>query len=274
MEHEQQLALGMEFSSFDVRDYKAVSTIEEFPEEFELPMVRVKNQGKVNSCCAHVLSSVVEYFNYTQLDKRTEMSVGYIYGNRENTSHKSNGMILRDALNNLRLYGDVEKKYFPYNIETPEVIDRFKNQSEELYDKGYPYRISAYYKVKTKEEIKAALKSGYPIPIGVLWYSDMEVKDGILTTNYKDCKGGHCMLIYGWNEKGWKVQNSWGRSWGISGTCIIPYDMKLHEAWAVVDTIKEGIEIKKPFSSDTGKYIAKIINFIFNLIYEFYKKKQ
>ena len=270
-------SLGLIFSSYDIRDYTAVVDIQQkgFSEEFELPIIRIKDQGKVGSCSAHVLSSIVEYFNYIQLGNKTEMSTGYIYGNREKSNHKDSGMILRDALNTLRLYGDVEKNEFPYNIETPEIIDKFNECSAELYDKGYPYRISAYYKVKTESEIKAALKSNYPVAIGVKWYSDMTVKNGILTTNYQNYNGGHCMLIYGWNEKGWKVQNSWGKSWGNNGTCIIPYDMELHEAWAVVDTIKEGVEIKKPFSSDTGKSVAKILNIIVRLIssiIEYYKK--
>ena len=74
------------------------------------------------------------------------------------------------------------------------------------------------------------------------------------------------MLLYGWNDKGWKVQNSWGKSWGNKGTCIIPYDMPIHEAWAVVDNIKDEIKIKKPLSSSTGRQVAKVINTIGNNI--------
>ena len=41
--------------------------------------------------------------------------------------------------------------------------------------------------------------------------------------------------------------------------------MPIHEAWAVVDNIKEGVKIKKPFSSTTGKVVAKVINKLGNL---------
>ena len=56
---------GAIFSPKDVRDYQAVYTAAaaEFPKEFELKMVRVKNQGFVGSCVAHSLSEVIEYFN-------------------------------------------------------------------------------------------------------------------------------------------------------------------------------------------------------------------
>ena len=74
--------LGNIFSSFDIRDYKATKIISKngFANEFELKIPRVKNQGNVSSCGAHVLSCIVEYFNYKQHGINTEMSVGYIYG--------------------------------------------------------------------------------------------------------------------------------------------------------------------------------------------------
>ena len=74
------------------------------------------------------------------------------------------------------------------------------------------------------------------------------------------------MVIYGWNEQGWKVLNSHGKYWGKNGKCILPYDYKLEEAWAVIDTI-EGIkiDIKKPFSSELGKTIALLLNSLWKL---------
>ena len=48
------------------------------------------------------------------------------------------------------------------------------------------------------------------------------------------------MVIYGWNKQGWKIQNSWGTSWGNQGRAILPYDTKLSEAYGVIDDIYEG----------------------------------
>ena len=75
------------------------------------------------------------------------------------------------------------------------------------------------------------------------------------------------MFIYGWDETGWKVQNSWGSDWGHQGTMIIPYEMNIEEFWVVSDNIIENTMVKKPFSSKIGKIIAKVfnkINKIFN----------
>lgn len=258
------MILGAVFSKFDARDYRGVCTSDAnlFPKEFELPIIRIKNQGRVGSCVAHALSTVVEYYNYIQSNSQTEMSVGYIYGNRKLSSHVGSGMIVRDALATLQLYGDVPKVNFSDNVEVPEAINKFNEVADDLYDTGYPNRISSYYRLKTDNDIKAVLQSNNPVVVAIKWYSDMKVMDGILTTNYKNYSGGHCMIIYGWNEKGWKVQNSWGKSWGDKGTCIIPYDMKLRETWAVGDNITNNIVIKKPFSSDFGKLIAKVLNML------------
>lgn len=257
--------LGAIFSELDVRDYKGVCISKRtFPKTFELPMVRIKNQGSVNSCVAHALSTVVEYYNCMQNKSKVEMSVGYIYGNRNMSKYKKQGMVIRDALASLKLYGDVLKEDFPDNVEVPMAINKFNKLSDDLYDKGYPNRISTYYRLKTNNDIKAVLQSKNPVVIGVKWYFDMKVVNGILTTQHKKYIGGHCMIIYGWNEKGWKVQNSWGKSWGDNGTCIIPYNMKIEEAWGVGDNITDNIAIKKPFSSDAGKSIAKVLNTLGN----------
>lgn len=259
---------GAIFSDYDCRDYKLVYTAKssDFPKRFSLKMRDIKNQGAVGSCVAHALSSIIEYYNYKQLHNRDRMSVGYIYGNRTTSDHKDDGMVIRDALDAVRQYGDVENNLFPYNSEVPRVIDLFESQKDELFDKGYPYRISQYCRVSDVNSIKSALMAGNPILIGMVWYTDMKVVDGILTTNYEGDNGGHAMVIYGWDENGWKVHNSWGESWGDNGRATVPYDMAIEEMWIVTDDIIENTKVKKPFSSTIiGKFLAKIINKIVNI---------
>ena len=261
---------GAIFSPKDVRDYKAVcATAAEFPKEFKLDMVRIKNQGSVGSCVAHSLSEVVEYFNSKQLNKDTEMSTGYIYGNRTMSIWYGSGMIVRDALKTLKNYGDVTKEQFPYNIEVPGAIEQYEAVSDNLFNEGHPYRITSYAKLNNDNDVKSALMNCGPVVMAMDWYNDIKVKNGVLTTEYKGDAGGHCMVIYGWNETGWLVQNSWGKYWGDKGCCVIPYDIKIREKWLVTDTITESIkdmDIEKPFSSWFGKVIAVIINWVAALL--------
>ena len=259
---------GAIFSNVDVRDYQAVCTASSvsYPKEFELKTVRVKNQGSTGACVAHAISSIVEYYNFKQNNDKTEMSTGYIYGNRQDSAYKDRGMIVRDALEAVRKYGDVPKSNFPYNVEVPLAINMFENVKDDLYEIGYPHRISQYCRVNNTNAIKSALMAGNPVLIAMDWYKDMKVSNGILITSFEGYDGGHCMFIYGWNEKGWKVQNSWGLFWGNNGKVVVPYDMKIRECWTITDNVIEGMKIKKPFSSHTGKAVAKLINGICNKI--------
>lgn len=264
---------GAIFSGYDARDYKMVCAAQQynFPDEFELKTVRIKNQQAVGSCVAHSLSSILEYYNNKQNGDPSEMSIGYIYGNRSTSEYKGEGMIMRDALEVVRKYGDVYKKDFesglPFdNLEVPAAIMMYEMKKDDLYDQGYPHRISQYCRVTSASAMKASLMAGNPVLIAMEWFEDMEVVDGILTTDYRNSAGGHCMFIYGWNETGWKVQNSWGEDWGINGTMIVPYEMRLEECWTLTDDIIEGMVIKKPFSSKIGKYFAKILNYLNNNI--------
>lgn len=261
-------ALGAIFSGVDVRDYKMVCAAPsiEFPAEFELKTVRIKDQRDVGSCVAHALSSIVEYYNSVQRNDPTEMSIAYIYGNRTNSEHKGSGMIMRDALDIVTRFGDVPKEEFPYNVEVPRAIELYERNADELYEVGRPNRISEYCRVNTVAAAKLALMAGVPLVMAMEWFEDMEVVDGVLTTNYQGYAGGHCMYIYGWDERGWKIANSWGEGWGVNGCFVLPYELGMAECWAVMDDIIEGAYVKKPFKSKAGKMFAKIVNAVCNAL--------
>ena len=258
---------GALFSPVDVRDYRlaSIGNESEFPKEFALNMPKIKNQKSVSSCVAHAISSTIEYFNILQSNDDVEMSTNYIYGNRTNMSYEGEGMYARKAIANTCKYGDVIESDFPGNTEVPNVIDEFEDKKYSLYDKGVPYRFSSYYSVKTKNEIKTALMKNGPVVFAMPWYDDIEVKNGVITTNQKGDPGGHCMVIYGWNEQGWLIQNSWGKYWGNQGRAILPYDIKIREAYGIVDNIINDVEVVKPYNSTLGSWIAKILNWILNL---------
>jgi len=75
-------------------------------------------------------------------------------------------------------------------------------------------------------ESDLALAVGYkgPAILGVNWYEDMSDvdRDGFIHAS-GDLRGGHCIACIGYNHRlrRYKLRNSWGSKWGMSGDCFI-----------------------------------------------------
>lgn len=234
-------AFGAIESKIDVRDYQvacAAAPNVELPEVFELNMRAVKNQLAVSSCVAHALAEVVEYFNFIQEKTDTTMSTEFIYGNRINHTYTDQGMIIRDALENLRKYGTCPNSSMPGNIEVPEAIRRFNQNALGVIPVAYPNRITNYCSLYKKNDMKLWLMTKGPIVFSVKWYENywLTVNNELHFDEKSEPSGCHCMVIYGWNKEGWLFQNSWGNTWGDGGRAVYPYDATIREAWGVEDT--------------------------------------
>lgn len=272
----ENLIFGALFSKPDVRDYTAYTELSEFPKEFELDMPKVKSQGSVGSCVAHALSVVVEYFNQKETGKYEEMSTGYIYGNRRLSLHKGSGMYTRDAVGTVAKYGDVPNAYFPVNVEVPYAIEKFEAEVDKIESIGYHFKFAEYFKLKDELAIKTSIMENGPVIVSMHWFDDIKVKNGVMQTECVKTKntGGHCMVIYGWNETGWKVQNSWGTKWGNDGTVIIPYNVPFKEVWGIKDAEStSSLILNKPFKTKIGEKIAKLLNSVISFIYNIFIKE-
>lgn len=234
-------AFGAIESKIDVRDYQvacAAAPNVELPEAFELNMRAVKNQLAVSSCVAHALAAVVEYFNFMQEKTDTTMSTEFIYGNRINHTYTDKGMIIRDALENLRKYGTCPNSSMPGNIEVPEAIRHFNQDALGVIPAAYPNRITNYCSLYKKNDMKLWLMTKGPIVFSIKWYENywLTVNNELHFDEKSEPSGCHCMVIYGWNKEGWLFQNSWGNTWGDGGRAVYPYDATIREAWGVEDT--------------------------------------
>lgn len=257
---------GALLSPFDSRDYRIRPAGEGvLPSSYTVPMfAQVKNQGARSTCVAHALSSLVEIHNALQYGDHPIFSTDFIYGTRDVLQYRGEGMYVREALSNLRKYGDCYYDDCPTNSSAEEAYELVSARLEELRDLAYPHRISTYYKCATAQEIKTALINDGPVIVSVKMYHNACVVDGVYQWDDKDDFGYHCMLCYGYNERGWLIQNSWGTYYGDNGRFILPYDFVLCEAWGVSDNIDDPIIIKKritPISNFFYKLYNKIVNF-------------
>lgn len=246
----------------DKRDYKmkitGIAKASTYPDEYQIKMPRIKNQGAVNSCVAHSLSTFLEecYKNENQY-----FSVGFIYGYRPEEYYQGEGMYPREALKTLQKVGDVKQNDFPYNKEIPEVKNLVDKNIERLEPIANNYKIDSYARIYTKDEIKKCLYNDCPVPISIPVYNNLSIdKDGIIKQAEGEIEGYHMVILYGWNEKGYLLQNSWGTNWGNNGCAILPYDYEIDSAWAI-STIKNNIETRQTLWQKIRKFIIKIISF-------------
>ena len=258
------MEFGCQLSPCDIRDYK-VSVSGELPVNFELDFsnIEIKNQKTVSSCVAHALSTILEY----HAKSRNRLSTNFIYGIRKELfNHEGKGMYLRDACKIATSYGDPLESDCPGNTEIPEVYDIASKtmQNKQAMTYASEYKTKSYYLCKTIYDIKFALINYGPILASLKWYEDYKVKNGILTGgNLKDC-GYHAIVIYGYNEKGFLCQNSWGKDWGNNGRFILPYNIEIAEARGLID-LENDTYVSPPKPNNVLNILYKIINFLINL---------
>lgn len=239
----------------DFRDYKYKSVgARSLPGSYRIKKkLSIKDQGMVSSCVAHALSSFEECIH------NGKFSTNFIYGFRPKTYFQGEGMNMRDALHTLVRYGDCLYAVCPGNTEVEAVYNEVNEKQEDCIVGCLPYRIKSYARIFTERQIKEMLLRDVPVPISVPIRGDLYTINGIVMVNKQpEISGYHALLIVGYEERGWIIQNSWGEHWGDGGLAILPYDYPIDSAWAL--NIRDNVVIQEPI-----RWLAVIGNFIFNL---------
>lgn len=219
----------------DLRDYKyyipSVKTVH-YPNSYEITIPSVKDQGIVNSCVAHSLASFLEE---TYKQEGLNFSTGFIYGYRPNNYSQDEGMYPRQALKTLLKVGDVLKEDFDYNQEMPTIKKLVDENLDSLKNVASKHRIYSFARVYTPSEIKEILYNDITVPISIPVYNNLhyDEKTFIIQEPCGNCEGYHMVLVVGWNEQGFIIQNSWGKYWGNNGRAILPYKYPIDTAWAI-----------------------------------------
>lgn len=249
----------------DKRDYKSYicgAKQSELPEQYEIAMTNVKDQGIVNSCVAHCLSSFMEE---TYKNDNMEFSTGFIYGYRPLGYSQDEGMYPRQALKTLLHIGDVPKQEFDHNKEMPEIKQLVDKNLDKLTSIASNYKIDSYSRIYTIQEIKKCIYNDIAVPISIPVYNNLAYND--ITFKIKmpsgNIEGYHAILIYGYNEDGWLIQNSWGKGWADRGRAILPYEYPIDSAWAI-DTAGNNLVTYQTIWQKIYALILRIIDYIKN----------
>lgn len=248
----------MEFSPIDFRNYTLTCD-----EKDNIPIIW---NGKAPIAKEHrnnVATAVAVCLNST-LDK--DYNIDCLAGNRTFSGHIIADFSIQEALKVARKFGLVENSDISISFSEDEQAEDFINEfSSNLY--GLGHKIYQYAYISEFNDIKKFIEyTDEPVIIGVDWYVDTEVRNGVVRSRKKGEYDGKALLIYGWTEKGWKVLNPNDPNWGKNGCAILPYYYPIHECWCIPSERLEdcGFTIKKPFKRKGFRWIAKVLNAIGN----------
>lgn len=188
-----------------------------FPIEFEINRSHtgtIKNQQDVGACVAEVIAQIAEYLWARELDKKEEMSEGFVYGTFRNDTMTGSGLSVSSAMDYWKKIGTVPKKLFDILEEMPELKKKL-NKFPELMDIAKKYCITGYVNLSS----------------AVAEEKDRRIKDaltrygyGLVAVSNKYFGESHCIMLTGWNDSKntYKFKNSWGSSYGDNGFSELP----------------------------------------------------
>ena len=222
-------------------------TVEDLPEEFEIPLDKlppVYNQEFYQACGGFSMVECVEGKDLRDGKDLIHYSPFYNYGRVESRNdYPGEGLFMSTALKGLCKIGVVPMLYFDTKAEMPE-LKKILDERDDLVEVGKLNAPNSFVSPYSGDEDRrwnqirlAIYKYRYPVII--------------CSRNYFN--GGHAIVAYGWTKtKGKrtgryiKFQNHWGVSYGINGRSAIPIS-EIDEAYLPLwDEIKlPFVDIKK-----------------------------
>ena len=204
-----------------VRDYKydlatGYQPRTDLPPEYTIDADRlppIHDQGRTGMCVAFAMCEIAE----CEAKNENHFSPAWNYGRKESRGeYTGEGLFVSRALDGVVKIGFVPGHYFPFSVDVPDVL-KYAAERDDLLAVGERQKPAAYvafeyaYKDKLWDCARSALVD-YACPIL------------LLVPDYFG--GGHAVMAYGYvdrdGERYFKIQNSWGPSWGKGGRGEIP----------------------------------------------------
>jgi len=178
-------------------------------------MPAVLDQGSTPQCVAYAASTIKGWQDYDESLRFWNFDEGRFFVQIDGDE---NGAYIRDAFVRLRNYG--------YPVVT--------------VNEAAKHKVASWYYVdKSVAKLKAAIYDVGPVIIGTDWFNSWFRPNSAGVLPAPDYRvGGHALVIYGWDDaKGFRLRNSWGTDWGLSGDAFLPYAYALDKAWSFYESV-------------------------------------
>lgn len=219
--------------TLDFRDQMYVATLYEVPEKIELEKylackVPVLDQGQEGACTGFGLATVAHYLLRKRLIYPDEMPVSprmfYEMAKRydEWPGLDYSGSSARGAMKGWHKHGVCSDECAPYNID-----DKQFRLNDDRTSNALKRPLGAYYRVNHQDLVamhSALAEVGILYATGTVHDGWNHVgEDGVIPYT-PQLLGGHAFAIIAYEQRGFWIQNSWGKTWGKEGLALITYD--------------------------------------------------
>lgn len=219
----------------DLRDHHFAQavyrTLSALPSSVDLRphMPPVVDQGELGACTACAIGNGLREFWLREMGQWQALSALYLYWHEralEGNIPEDAGATVRDGMKVLAGPGICPAVDFPF---VP--ADFAHTPSAVAEQDAAAFRISAYQRVATFLQMRAALATGWPVVFGFTVAASFEspavAKTGKvpLPKRGEAVLGGHAVLAVGYDETAgtFLCRNSWGEAWGMAGYFTLPY---------------------------------------------------
>jgi C1A family cysteine protease len=214
----------------------------------------IANQGELNSCTAHALTGMVEYFENRAFGKHINGSRLFVYKTTRSLMQETGdcGAWLRCAMGALALCGVPDEKYWPYtdkkpnfDAEPPAFVYSVADNYEAVKYFGHDPLGGNIAPAAVLESVKKHLAAGIPSMFGFYVFPSYEQSDVPGGVPYpgpdESTEDGHAVLAVGYDNKvkikntqygnattgAFLFRNSWSADWGDKGYGWLPYQYVL-----------------------------------------------
>lgn len=224
--YKPQKGMGAVLDPIDVRDIpvSAFSEPKDIPSQHitDISFLDVNDQRVTGSCVGQAMAKMVEYYEYTKHNRKTDVSARFVYGMSK----------LTDGLDGAGTYprnaAKMVKKYGAATTDTLDDDARGMNDEEyrdigltgDMLVDAQPRKIEGFARITdiTPENLRQAIHENGVIAITFRvgdWsgeYVQPRQKSGYLGSGF------HYTMLYGYLEDDvFLGLNSWGKSWGNNG---------------------------------------------------------
>lgn len=193
------------------------------------------NQRHIGSCVAQSTCKALEIKRIASGKEHIDLSVMALYyftRMRMNPPQhkKDNGTYIWLAMDTLRKVGVARESSWPYDVNKV-----FKNPNGwSVARECAEHQISSYHKIRTVGEGKAedvirSLNAGHPVVFATKVGKDWFKNRGSVLSGESSPEGGHAMVLVGYKDGKFIVENSWGSSWGKNGFAYVTPEYLIKE---------------------------------------------